>query len=342
MIYDIHRCSTNEKSAVVDFIRKYWSETHIFTYCDKLLYFQHLNQQGGYNFIVATNIKTGEIDGLVGYIPLAHFDEALATHGDQWGAIWKVRNDVKNDEIGLLGLLLFERVSEMGVSHGSIGISDVARKYYKIQKQTLGSLSQYYIVNRKCTDFKIAALDSAAYQITDKTTPKSKVTLREVSLEEAKIVECVYVPRKSVKYIENRYINHPIYRYKLLGVFDSFELCCVLVVRHINTQGACCVRIVDVYGSLESSPNIYSAVQHYLDQNSAEYLDCLNYGINSAEFERLGFSILDPSQNEIIIPNYFEPFLRENVLIELAYRAPKGYPYIVFKGDADQDRPNMI
>jgi hypothetical protein len=42
----------------------------------------------------------------------------------------------------------------------------------------------------------------------------------------------------------------------------------------------------------------------------------------------------------LIIPNYFEPFEQKNVKIELAYKAD--FPYVAFKGDSDQDRPNIL
>jgi hypothetical protein len=43
---------------------------------------------------------------------------------------------------------------------------------------------------------------------------------------------------------------------------------------------------------------------------------------------------------ELIIPSYFEPFEQRNVKIELAYKAK--FQYVAFKGDADQDRPNIV
>ena len=39
--------------------------------------------------------------------------------------------------------------------------------------------------------------------------------------------------------------------------------------------------------------------------------------------------------------NYFEPFLKKNVSIEMAYKA-KENNYAIFKADSDQDRPNKI
>ena len=41
-----------------------------------------------------------------------------------------------------------------------------------------------------------------------------------------------------------------------------------------------------------------------------------------------------------IVPNYFEPFLKQNINIDYAFKSKS--PYVIFKGDSDQDRPNLI
>ena len=46
-------------------------------------------------------------------------------------------------------------------------------------------------------------------------------------------------------------------------------------------------------------------------------------------------------KKNIIIPNYFEPFKRENIKLRYAiWPDKKTLP--IFKGDCDQDRPNVI
>ena len=42
----------------------------------------------------------------------------------------------------------------------------------------------------------------------------------------------------------------------------------------------------------------------------------------------------------IIIPNYFEPFVKENINICTAVW-PKKTQLLIFKGDGDQDRPSF-
>ena len=70
---------------------------------------------------------------------------------------------------------------------------------------------------------------------------------------------------------------------------------------------------------------------------NAEYIDCLNYGISQETFLNMGFLV----RENIIIPNYFEPFEQRNVDIEFAFSS-KSDEYVIFKGDSDQDRPSFF
>ena len=67
----------------------------------------------------------------------------------------------------------------------------------------------------------------------------------------------------------------------------------------------------------------------------------MNYGIKKEVFLNMGFQLLDIEQEDIILPNYFEPFEKRNVAIEIAYKA-QYEGYVAFKGDSDQDRPNVL
>ena len=76
---------------------------------DELFDFQHYNRiSDDYNFLIGWNTISNEIDGIVGLIPVSHYDVMLYPNNESWGGIWKIREDVHNDEIGVLGLLLFE------------------------------------------------------------------------------------------------------------------------------------------------------------------------------------------------------------------------------------------
>ena len=67
-----------------------------------------------------------------------------------------------------------------------------------------------------------------------------------------------------------------------------------------------------------------------------EYVDLLSSGIDEEILMKSGFN-KQQSSSGVIIPTYFEPFIRENMDI---YYEKSGEDLILFKGDADGDRPN--
>ena len=109
-------------------------------------------------------------------------------------------------------------------------------------------------------------------------------------------------------------------------------------MRQINVENSAILRVVDVLGEL--CGNCYVSMQNILHERNAEYIDFLNYGIEEDVFHTLGFRNLD-FDGDLIIPNYMEPFTKCNVKINLAYKA-KYDGYVAFKGDSDQDRPNIL
>ena len=339
-IYDIRFCKKEELTLLVDFIKNHWQSDHIFVKSLKMLNFQHYDSKlSRYNFMIGFNTVTNEIDGIIGTIPLSQFDSELAKNNDTWGGIWKVRTDVKNHEISTLGASLFS-IFDSYSSHGSIGMSKIAKFLHKIRKYKIGVLNQYYILNNKVDEFKIAKnVDFALLPVFE--TRKSEVQIKQISdvlIYQDSDFKDIYLPRKSIKYFYNRFQKHPIYKYNFWEIYDTKSKT-IIVTRKISMFGACILRIVDVYGRLEKFDSLYEQFQEILHNEKAEYIDILNFGIAEEIFFKLGFSKLDVKGN-MILPNYFEPFQRENIEINCAFRGIS--EYVFFKADSDQDRPSII
>jgi hypothetical protein len=341
-IYCLNLCKEEEKSQLIDFIRDYWQKDHIFTKSDEMLRFQHYNCiNKEFNFVLAHNTQTGEIDGVIGLIPLSQYDPDLAEFNETWGGIWKVRPDVKNNEIDMLGLLLFDAFKKYN-SHCSIGMSEIAKKFHRIKKYTMGVMNQYYLLNSDFKEFKIASIPSRhdKKNTVENNSDYSLKFIQDIATVSEGVVTSVYRPQKSLTFLLNRYQRHPIYKYLFWGVYDKRDtLATILVTRKIEVSGSKVIRIVDVFGSLEGLGSLKREFLDILREESAEYIDIMNYGIHPQVFEGLGFELLDPL-GEIIIPNYFEPFLRKNIVLDCAYKSPDNY--VIFKADSDQDRPSTI
>lgn len=334
MIYEIHRCSAEEKPLLKKFIQEHWKAGHPLATSDTLLDFQHRTPDGSYNFLLAKNTLSGEIDGVFGYIPIP------PSPGVYFGALWKVRDDVQNSEIRLLGVSLWRKILRLPQfqAYGVSGISEIARQFYSMARLTIGQMHHYYIPNERVADFHIAKFKDKPAAGNTGETPEA--VIKTISPEEIREIKYSYYPEKDPQYLLARYAVHPFYKYDFLGVFTAGALQSVLVTRTIDTQGARCIRIVDIYGNVEQMPSIYNAVQHLLQTEKAEYIDCLNYGIDPEAFRLAGFCELDFDDPDTVIPNYFEPFVRENVKIGCAH-TPKDH-FVIFKGDGDQDRPNIL
>jgi hypothetical protein len=339
-IYDIRFCKKVELPLLVDFIKNHWQSDHVFVKSTEMLDFQHLDiKYNRYNFIIGYNMLTKQIDGILGIIPLSHFDQELYKYKDTWGGIWKVRSDVKNEEISNLGANLFSFFNEYK-SHGSVGMSKIATVLHKIRKYKTGVLSQYYILNNNILDFKIAKVtDFVAVNKLESNRNNTRIKLISDILQykDSEFTES-YFPRKSIKYLYNRFHKHPVYKYDFWEISNK-ESKVIIVSRKIFVNNSSVIRIVDVFGRLENFDSLFEQFQEILQIENAEYIDILNFGISNDIFYKIGFKKLYIKDN-IIIPTYFEPFIQENIEINCAYSSESDY--VIFKADADQDRPSIL
>jgi hypothetical protein len=339
MAYTIRNCSKHELPLLQKFINKYWKENHIMATSKALMDFQHLPASGeDYNFFIAINTHTGEIDGVLGYISTFFFDANLKDEGLFWAAIWKVKPDIEDKLLGLC--LLFEVFALQDFkSYAVIGISNMTKQIYFALEFKLGHLNHYYIINTQKSNFNIAMNVETKNNSSDL---EPGYLIKQVDLSEYANEEFLneYYPRKTIHYLVNRYVNHPIYRYIFYGIFHGDKLVTILVIRKITVNNSNVLRIVDAIGELTNLPNLYAYFQLLLETCDAEYIDMLNYGIEEKNIISIGFEKLDFEGN-LIIPNYFEPFEQRNVKIEFAYKTPFEQ-FVIFKGDSDQDRPNIL
>lgn len=339
-IYDIHLCKESEIADVIDFLNKYWKKGHALCKSKSLLDFQHKNGDF-YNFIIARNKQTNEIDGLKGFIFTSQYDPVLESEGDCWGAIWKVRTDVVNPEIKTLGLYLDEvLVDEFHPkSRCGYGLSNMAIAYFKHSKGYVsGVMNHYYLLNDSIQEYKIAFLNGRVFLKHN----KNSYTIREISLDDIdEVPECNYRPKKTFTYLKKRYAQHPIYNYLFWGIYSNEKLVGLWTLRRIVVEPeGVILRIIDIIGNLDKLPDLYIQLQKQLFAHSAEYIDFLNYGIAENTILNIGFAKLDLKSDDVIIPHYFEPYEKRNVNLSFAYKSD--FEYVIFKGDGDQDRPNII
>ena len=335
--YTIRLCKKDEYDQLVDFFRNYWSPNHVFCRNKRIFEFQHGNAENGYyNFVIAIHNKTQEIHAVLGFISSSTYDATDALKPKSvYGALWKVRNDVHNQEIGKLGLGVLYHVikSFPEADYITLGLSGFSQQIYNSLHFDFGKLEHYYLASKYCNDFKICEKP----EVNNKFTYSEKFLIKNV-FSVPSDWGTQYHPEKNAEYFTNRYINHPFYKYELIGIFKENQMITIWIVRKISINGHNCLRIVDMVGDMSVNlDGIEGNIQDLLKEYSAEYIDCYNHGISEEYFTGMG---LKKVAGDTIIPNYFEPFEKRN--IDIHYASYSKYPTVIFKGDCDQDRPNLL
>ena len=332
---EVRKIKKEEYDILVAFLRKYWKSNHSLVKSKLLLDYQHLDGNQ-YNFYAA--IEDGEIYAIEGFIRTSKYDKSLIGRDDLWGVIWKTRPDAPKGELGLAVTELLEEDEDV-CSMGGIGLTPIAKKINKIKGDTIGYLHHYYIANNSVGDYSIGDnLEIEGIELHQKS--KGWSIKQDLRLDEISEPLHTYRPYKTREYLINKYQYHPIYKYVFWGVYHNEKLVSIWVVRRITVRESSIIRIVDVLGRLDDIPDLFINLQQILFTESCEYIDFLNYGINQNVLRRIGFKELDFDSNTIV-PSYFEPFEKRNVRIDLSFKA-QYEEYVVFKGDADQDRPSIL
>ena len=338
-------CPADEVDDLVQYIEEHWAENHIFCKSRDLLDWQHKSRCGSYyNFIISRSTKDNRICGILGFIPTSHFSVSLAKYNQVWLAIWKVNEGPKY--IGLGIALLNFLVREFSVeSICSIGISKIVRPIYKDLGFTLGKLSQLALMNSAIENFRVAT--SAKILHSPDLVAQKDFELKEIN-QSAAMTDLLspnlyhHSTIKDYSYIVNRYLKHPVFSYRLFGVYFQGCLSTFLVTRIVWQNERSVMRVVDIQGDVKSIPKITRLLHDVLEEENHEYIDILQFGLPEKNFLKAGF--VSANQNKsLVIPDYFDPFVNRNIDIFFAFKSDSNKGNVLlFKGDADQDRPNSL
>ena len=334
--YDFYFCRKEERAELIHFLDTYWRKGHILTRSVDLLNWQHYNpNKRRYNFILARHKPSQELHGILGFIPSSQFDSQIARQV-VYSCIWKTRKDIQTPSLGkALYRYLYEHVAADLLA--TLGISKVALDIYKHWHFITGTFDHFYLFNPQHP----AVLSSQCIShFVETTSNVSLQQLTQTDFEQLSPQDSLFNnPYKSKIYYINRFYKHPIYTYTFLGVKQDGQLKAILVTRVCQALNSRCCRIVDILGTL---PAMASVLQHYLQINAYEYMDLLCAGVPAPILQTAGF-INKKDNIHTVIPDYFEPFEKQNIVLDFAYfpLLPISTPQF-FKADADQDRPNLL
>ena len=335
--YNIRLGRLNEFKKLIKFIKNFWSYNHIFVKDKRLFNWQH-KQNNQINFIIAEHKKTKKIHGILGLVSKNFFkDKKIKKNDDIWIAIIKVEKSF-NPPTGLgtsMIKFLVEKYQPKTLS--ALGISrEILRLYYFLGFK-INYLKHFYIRNSSIKRNKIAKFKNKKNN--KKINNNSQFELNKLDTnyiyKNRKIIDKLDL-HKNFSYLNKRFINHPIYKYIFLSITKNNKFFSLIVCRVFKAKQAKCLRIIDIF-NLDKSLNLESEFLKYITKNSFEYVDLIYFGPKEKIIKKIGFKEKD---KKMILPNYFEPFVRNNIEISIAHLSDNLFE--VFKADSDLDRPSKI
>ena len=202
----------------------------------------------------------------------------------------------------------------------------------------IDSLKQYFLPNPNCKTPSLATFDPEI-----RSSPSGSAKLNNID-DPNKIQDLLseellssHLPRKDFWYIKNRFLDHPRFHYLFYSVQIEGDQKALLVLRKLSVEGKKALRIMDILGDVDAVAEIGSAVSELISEMDCEYADFFQYGIKDESLTEAGF-ILNDRQEGMVIPDYFQPFIKSNV--EILFFTSNIENFVITKSDGDQDRPN--
>lgn len=340
-------CRADDLPDLLRFLDEHWKRGHAFTICGPLLDWQHREADGDtYSFVLARRERDRELIGILGFLPTRRFDPALTADNTVWLTTWKVRDDAADAGLGLR-MLRFLTAAERHVAVGAITVNAGTQPIYARLGYRVGELHHYVLPNADVAQFELATIDRVMRRPPNADDDVNAVIAVQMDAEELsenapsldRLNGGASAPHKTARYFAGRYLRHPIYRYGVYALLDQAAPCALMATRLAEHEGRRALRIVDYMGSADVLARAGRAIREIIVQQDAEYADVYNTGIDAAVFARAGFALVDPS-GASLVPDHFEPFERRNVRLWFSMKS-ESVP-VLFKGDADQDRPNVV
>ena len=339
--YEIRLARVGDIEAIMSFIDDYWRKGHVMARDRKLFEYEFVDSDR-VNFVIAVDKENQLIEGIFGFLNCSHTKDPQRK--DIWGSIWKVVDTHNN--IPFLGVELARRVFTLTGCRTHIGNGANPNTTVPLRKlffgDKVGRMKQYYLLNPDVDEYRIALIeekDGADFTAGEKET----VLIEFKSIDEVKrdfdIKGIKAIPFKDDWYINKRFFDHPYYKYSVYGLQDeNGKTGALMMTRSIECYGRKVLRIVDYIGDQILFSGLGKRFKTLIKENGYEYIDFYTFGFNEGYILDAGFKLrtdYDPN----IIPNYFEPFARENVDIWVHYKLEGT---LFFKADGDQDRPNQV
>ena len=332
----------NDADSIMSFLAKNWKENHIMSINKELFLYEF--SDGDKLNIAYSATSNGEITGIFGFKKYSSDDIPEIA-----GSMWVVNKEINSPMLGLM-LRNFVINNTPHRFFAAPGAAKNTRNIYKYIGMSWVRMNQYFILNPEITNYKII---KNTYKC-DKFFNFNNCLMKDgMSMYLAGSSEHIKdycfdcgrstFPYKDYNYIKKRFFDHPVYKYDVYAFkSDFYKISNIVVCRTVSNGGSSAYRVVDFYGESKYLKYITSELYSIMIKNKFEYIDFLCSGFDKIAIKDAGFNNLDFSQNNLIIPNLFEPFIRENIETYAVHDVVKDCKYVQCKADGDQDRPNLL
>lgn len=331
--FEFRMAAADDIDDIMCFIKEYWDCNHILANNRDFFKYHYGGTEDSVNvFLMCT--KKGNIVGMIGFVQYSLKSEMkyITT------SITRVADNLS---VPMCGIELMKRFHEHMTPFVEFGCGanpqTILPIYRNVFKYHTGKMEQYYIVNGEIKDFKIITIpDRKVKEIEFSSDEQYEV----VHIEKIDDIDFDYehkydkLPYKDKDFLNKRYFEHPVYRYDVYGIRSRQKYEGVVFTRKVNYNGSSIIFIVDFIGDIKCFGRIGQGLRHILSKESSECISLLEAGISSEILKQSGFTLI--SDEEVIIPTYFEPFANINVS---NYYESMEKNLIIFKATGDQDNP---
>ncbi len=329
----IRLANISDINQIMKFINDNWKENHILARDKDFFIYEH-QDNNTINYVIS--LEDNEINGVLGFIKYSNNDSDIAT------VVWKALKSETNPMLGI-ELLEFLRNSNNYNVVFSPGINKKTIGIYKYLDIYTNYLNQFIIINNTIQNYKILQISHQIDLIPTNFIIDKNYSLIKINAKEElnfHFNKQQYIPFKDKDYFIKRYFNHPIYNYNIYAIKNKKINSSIIVTREIIVENSKILRIMDYLGDENDLMYITHEFYKIILDNNYEYLDFMCYGFGEDTLKKANFTKIDIESSELIAPNYFAPFVKENIQINFMADTKDIDKLRICKADGDQDRPS--
>ena len=316
-------------------VRNNWPKNnHIFSKDKKIINFYY-NFKNNKKINILGLYKKGKLVSAMGLIPNKNWDSKLKD--DYFIAFLVKSKKLLSDSTFVFLSFVYKKIKPKFLGVCGINLNTSGKIFQRLGKIEL--FSHYYISNPNLKSKVSKNLISYRRKFFDSTFLELNL---KIDKKFYKLPISTHNPIKSKKFFQKKYLENPFYNYFVMNFYSAnklifFFICRKIEIKKYNTK---IVRIIDFQGTIPNKVSLANVLTKYLINNKIEYIDMLCHGFSKNILENIGFL---KKKNNQIIPDHFEPFTGKDAKLNFSILINKyKRNMILFKGDGDQDRPNII